>query len=968
MYLQLPRLPRTPFHPCRIMATWLAVIFYLGGIKIHAAPLIWTGLSVLTNSWSDPNNWSPAQVPTASDSVTFTNSGSTNVIGATNNTVNANITISNLLYSAVSNSIAVNTHTTLINPGVTLTANSTVTSATTNAYVLLVGGDNVGSIDLFYATILGLGTLAVGNLASPNTNLDITISARALTANSGAHKGMLDMAGLNNFTFGGGRFQVSGNGVSPLVAGAQYTNIDRALGSVLLAKTNVITAARPKTDQFPLAISPFAVAVNRYANASGNLTLVELGQENTINTEAITIGGARASTGGTMRFRAGSINPTIKLRNADGISRMAEIGIGDNDIPNSATVASVGTMDFSLGTVDILVDKMIVGSGNGYNNLTAANGTGTLTLGAGICDVTTLNIGCQRFNNNSRAIGTVNVRTNATLVAGNINMGFDAGDVSTAGNGTLTINGGQVRVSGNLGDNSPPGFRGTNTLTINAGGSLDMMPAGDTVPGDITVTTLNIGLGTLTNYGTLSASFINQTTPVTDFIVYPGQALAPVARGVIGTLAVKTNLTLNSAILRFDLDSPVNLNDQISVTNILTLNGVNTVEVSAASGTIASGTYTLMTYGTLVGGTNNLQMSGALANSRYTFAFDATTAPNINLTVSGSTSNLIWFGGGGNLWNYNSAASWNNGTEKFYSLDAVTFDDTSTNRTVNISGAVAPASVTVASDNNYSFSGSGNITGSTVLTKSGLGTLTLSNPNSFVGAVSVNAGRLMVNGGLGISPVSVKNGATLAGTGTLLGPVTVENGGTFSPGASIGTITISNNLVLADGSTTAIEANLDTTYDKVIGLNKVTYGGTLNLSLSGRPLVAGDALKLFSATTVANPTANYSPYVGAFTSIVPSSPGTDLAWNTNTLTSDGTLRVVSLIPPTMTAQFSNNQLDITWPAGNIGWRLQSQINPITVGISNNWVNVAGTLTTNHVTITPNPTNGTAFYRLIYFQP
>jgi hypothetical protein len=156
--------------------------------------------------------------------------------------------------------------------------------------------------------------------------------------------------------------------------------------------------------------------------------------------------------------------------------------------------------------------------------------------------------------------------------------------------------------------------------------------------------------------------------------------------------------------------------------------------------------------------------------------------------------------------------------------------------------------------------------------------------------------------------------------------VTVESGANLAPGASIGTLAISNNLVLSDGSTTVIEANLDTlTHDKIIGLNKVTYGGTLNLALSGRPVIGTDTFKLFSATTVAVPVLLYSPYAGTFTSITPATPGVGLLWNTNTLASDGTLRVVSTTPTTMTAQTTGNQIDLSWPADHTGWRLNVRL-------------------------------------------
>src|SRR5206468_9444458 len=122
---------------------------------------------------------------------------------------------------------------------------------------------------------------------------------------------------------------------------------------------------------------------------------------------------------------------------------------------------------------------------------------------------------------------TVTVRTNATLIAGNINIGRDAGVGVSFGTGTLSLLGGTAKVSGNiLENNAAGGINGVSTLTLSNGGTLDMMPLGDTTPGDITVDKLNFGVCTLTNYGTLSLTNLTMTAPATGFTLYAGQALA----------------------------------------------------------------------------------------------------------------------------------------------------------------------------------------------------------------------------------------------------------------------------------------------------------------------------------------------------------------------------------------------------------------------------------------------------------
>jgi hypothetical protein len=102
-----------------------------------------------------------------------------------------------------------------------------------------------------------------------------------------------------------------------------------------------------------------------------------------------------------------------------------------------------------------------------------------------------------------------------------------------------------------------------------------------------------------------------------------------------------------------------------------------------------------------------------------------------------------------------------------------------------------------------------------------------------------------------------------------------------------------------------------------------------------------------------------------FTALTPANPGAGLAWNTNTLRTDGTLRIVSTSPVTMTNIRSGNLLTFSWPADHTGWRLQRQTNSISVGIRTNWVTVPNSIATNQMSVTIDPNAGCVFYRLVY---
>ena len=99
--------------------------------------------------------------------------------------------------------------------------------------------------------------------------------------------------------------------------------------------------------------------------------------------------------------------------------------------------------------------------------------------------------------------------------------------------------------------------------------------------------------------------------------------------------------------------------------------------------------------------------------------------------------------------------------------------------TVTDSAAAATFTVNDAAVNTFS----GSLGGALALTKSGAGTLTLSNTNAYTGATTVNLGALLVDGLQSGSTVTVNSGAILGGTNGTVGTISVS-GGTVSPGAA----------------------------------------------------------------------------------------------------------------------------------------------------------------------------------------
>ncbi len=207
--------------------------------------------------------------------------------------------------------------------------------------------------------------------------------------------------------------------------------------------------------------------------------------------------------------------------------------------------------------------------------------------------------------------------------------------------------------------------------------------------------------------------------------------------------------------------------------------------------------------------------------------------------------------------------------------------------------------------------------GVTSLIKTGTGMLILSGAdNAYSGATTINGGILKVintdGTATGYGSVNVANGGTLAGNGIIGGSVTVNSGGALAPGNPFGTLTLSNNLTLAAGSTTFVQVQhspLTNGAVKIFGT--LNEGGTLNVTNSGAAALGnGDTFHLFNA-------ANYS---SSFTALVLPPLTGNLAWNTNALKSSGVISVMALTQPSIaTVNIAGGNLVVSGSGGPNGW-------------------------------------------------
>jgi autotransporter-associated beta strand protein len=252
----------------------------------------------------------------------------------------------------------------------------------------------------------------------------------------------------------------------------------------------------------------------------------------------------------------------------------------------------------------------------------------------------------------------------------------------------------------------------------------------------------------------------------------------------------------------------------------------------------------------------------------------------------------------------------------------------------------------------------------------GSGTLTVTAPQTFNGGLVVSNGTVLVNNasgsGTGSGAVTVVDG-TLGGNGTIAGSVSVESAGNLAPGNSIEDLTINGTVTLGGTFTAEVNTGAAPNTDRILGTSAKNYGGTLEIVNQGSPLTAADTFQVFPAGTRA----------GGFGGIVPANPDNNiaLAWDTSTLTTDGTLRIsnvgsgTSTTPTNIVSTVSGGNLTLTWPDTHIGWTLQAQTNSRSVGLSSNWSAFNGGYTTTNEAVIPiDKTTPTVFFRLFYQTP
>jgi hypothetical protein len=343
------------------------------------------------------------------------------------------------------------------------------------------------------------------------------------------------------------------------------------------------------------------------------------------------------------------------------------------------------------------------------------------------------------------------------------------------------------------------------------------------------------------------------------------------------------------------------------------------------------------------------------------FSGMAVTSSVANLTVRTSVNNLLWQAYSTSTWDL-STQNWEDTNSQaqvaFQQGDNVTFDGSAYGFTVVLSQLLMPSSVTINSILPYDFQGFGYLSWTMNLNLLGSSSLTLETANNYTGNTVLGPGTTLSLLGLGSigssTAIELGTGATLSATGRSDGTLTVNPGQTLEGNGAFnvnGTVVNNGTLIFKVNKTGGVITN-----DLLQGMTGIVYGGTLELSLTGQTLAAADTIDLFSAT-------NYS---GAFNNITPATPGPGLAWNTNTLTTDGTLRIASGVSTNSTNiiySVSGSKLNLSWPGGYLGWTLQT--NSVSLAATNQWFAYPGSTSVTNVSITISANQSDVFFRMVY---
>ncbi len=785
-------------------------ITYVGGPSV--ANQVWSGAT--NNQWdvnTTPNWFNTDSSVTDTffngDNVTFNDSIGgvpTSVVLAgivLPGSVTVNSNSNNYNFSSTSSTVGKISGTTAL----TKLGSSTLTIATAlNNYtgVTTLGGGivNVSALaNVNTASSIGSGSVAgsSADLVLNGGTLQYTGSTAQVTnrlLSVGTSGGSIDSSGTATLTFNGtGAIGFAGqtgprtltltgnlgslslfNSFSPVIGdNGGPTNVSKTgSGAWVLGGANTYTGttsvtggALQITSDSNLGAAPATATAGSIVLDNG--TLVDGTNSVVLNSNrGIAVGGG----GGTIAVFSG------KVLTYGGVIADAPSASGSLTKDSVGTLLLAGSSTYS-GATSILNGTLQLGVNNALpvtTSLGFPNGVGTFDLHGFNQSVASLsdnsNTTADVITNTGTTAGTISV-DGSNQFFGTIKDGTAKLGLTKIGNGTVTLTqvetySGPTNITAGTLSLLFGSIKNSTSINISAGATFDI--SNSILTSSLTSVQTLSGNGSLTGNLDHNAGTINAGTV-----------------GTAGTLTFNNNLNLGGGTLTFDL-SGTDQTTGSGINDLLTVNGNLAVnQITPISVTVSGGTPTIGSVYRVINAASESGTPADLVVAQRGFAVDNSVSGQVNIIYTGASlvaANLIWNSTSSNSWDVGTSPNWlntaTNGNDKFYSGDNVTFDDTAGVQTsINLTSPLAPGAMVVNSNtNNFTFSGSGKITGTTGVTKAGSSTLTMSTAlNDYTGATTINGGTLNVAGLANVGIASSIGAGPSAGSSADL----VLNGGTL---------------------------------------------------------------------------------------------------------------------------------------------------------------------------------------------
>ena len=514
--------------------------------------------------------------------------------------------------------------------------------------------------------------------------------------------------------------------------------------------------------------------------------------------------------------------------------------VGNITVNTDTTVSQANTLTFKVGgsTVDVAAGKTLTWTGQSWTTAAAQiitkSGSGTWNIGA---QGNALAAGSSF----TLSAGEVIVSGSNSFGGANAALNINGGKITSSGS-TRTFANSAVTIGGDFGNSGSGAAVWTGTVAL---GGATRTINNTTTGGSRSYTGVISGA---TGSGlTFSGAGTGQTYIGNTANTFSGPVAITGGEVIFndnGALGATTSITLDGGRLTIGTTSSA------SAITAATIASTRNIFVGSTAGTSISigGSTGVTTYNGViadkVGSTGLLakQGAGALVLGGVSTYTGATTINNGTVKLDLGNDRLPT----GTVVSIGQASSSNLGTlnlngrnQQIAGLVSTTGTNATATKNTVTSTAEATLDINVAAGATSSYgagtaANSGAITGAISLKKSGLGTQTLGDTNTYTGATTIDAGKLVINGSISTSTTTVNSTGTLTGSGTV-GAVTVKSGGFIAPGNSPGTLN-TGNITLEAGSSLGIEidgATVGTQYDRLNVTGSVSLAGLLSMTMGG---------------------------------------------------------------------------------------------------------------------------------------